>query len=88
MPEVLTRVDEGDSRKNWTAERAAIARAEAYRIKSEHERLRSAVVDASRTWRAEFGGNIFLEAMASTALAQDVDALLAFEAEHEIGDQK
>ena len=85
MPEVLTRVDEGDSRKNWTAERAAIARAEAYRVRSEHERLRSAVVDASINFREVY---FRATATAEKNWLDAVDALLAFEAEHKIGDQR
>ena len=109
MPEVQTRVDEGDSRKNLTAERAAIARAEAYRVKSEHARLNAAVVEAAKISHAatraftaylntcsadssdddpewdRLGGE---QCSAEHALGNAVDALLAFEAEHKIGDKQ
>lgn len=55
---------------------------------NEHARLQSVVVETARMWRKEFGGNMHLETLATTALAQDVDALIAFEAENNIGESK
>ena len=76
------------SRKNWTAERAAIARAEAYRIKSEHARLKDVVVDAAKVFTADGEREKWDRLVSFRELCRKVDALLAFEAEHEIGDKQ
>jgi hypothetical protein len=62
-------------------------------VNSEHERLRAAVVDAAIARRkaklAEVGGaGDYIMTLHATMLAEHtaVDALIAFEAEHKIGD--
>jgi hypothetical protein len=93
MPEVLTRVDEGDgaSTMEFDAEGAR-----KYHI--EHERLRAAVVEAAKAWRKRRLNldtlaldpieKMDLHMAANSDVFAVVDALIAFEAEHKIGEGK
>jgi hypothetical protein len=47
-----------------------------------HARLRDAVVEAAQVWKREFGGNVHLEVLASSALAISMDDLNAFESQY------
>lgn len=91
MPEVLTRVDEGDSvewKSGSAAEFLGLTKEEEAIVKArlEHQRLQSAVVEAAKR-RAVTSYTAF-EMWNAIDIAFDdaVDALIAFEAEHKIGE--
>jgi hypothetical protein len=80
MPEVLTRVDPDDSLEKFMRKRNA---------RAEHERLRAAVVEKSKAAQRSLASITFLNVDVGTFIRELIaanSALIAFEAEHKIGE--
>jgi hypothetical protein len=84
MPKVLTRVDEGDAASTMEFDAEG---ARKYHI--EHERLRAVVVEKSKAAQWSLASITFLNVDVGTFIRELIaanSALIAFEAEHKIGE--